>query len=88
MIMGLAYFNSATDYAPRSTVERLEATAVSAAVASRAGLPRRVMDALRAWRRRREARHALLLLSDRLLLDIGLDRAHVESVARRSRWLD
>jgi uncharacterized protein YjiS (DUF1127 family) len=40
----------------------------------------------RLWARRRHDRHALLQLDDRMLRDIGFDRAQAEGMAARPFW--
>lgn len=43
-------------------------------------------DRLLAWQENVRSRHALLSLDDRMLRDVGIDRAAAEAEARRPFW--
>ena len=45
-----------------------------------------ILDALRQWLRRSNERHELVLLNERQLRDIGLDRDFVRSQAAKPFW--
>ncbi|HME91765.1 MAG TPA: DUF1127 domain-containing protein [Myxococcaceae bacterium] len=59
---------------PQSLGERIAATAVAA------------FDRVRKWRDRAQSRQALLHLDDRMLRDLGIDRATAQYLGSRPFW--
>ncbi len=49
-------------------------------------LPALVLETLSRWQRRSEARQRLHQLDDRMLADVGLSRADLETEARKPFW--
>ena len=68
---------------PRAA-ERLPASRIGAG--GLAGAIHRFLDLVEAWCERDRQRRALALLDDRQLRDVGLCRADVERVSRKSLW--
>ena len=68
---------------PRAA-ERLPASRIDAG--GLAGAVRGFLARIEAWCERDRQRRALALLDDRQLKDVGLSRADVERVSRKSLW--
>lgn len=74
MPMRLAYYSSATNFAPMPVTTQTADAPSNLAGGSRGGALRRLLAALADRHQRRRTHRALQQLDDRLLRDIGLDR--------------